>query len=151
MNGDWTDFQPTPAARVPKPHGGSYAQFIAAWRRVVTVFRQAGVRNVQWVFNPTTDTYPGTTDVRLIYPGSAYVDVLGLDGYNWGSGKGLQWRSFSEVYRVQYQRVVALDPNKPVWICEISSSDPRSVVGSEASISAPSIASKGALHKRGCR
>jgi len=30
-------------------------------------------------FNPTTDTYAGTTPVTSIWPGAAYVDVLGLD------------------------------------------------------------------------
>jgi hypothetical protein len=124
MNGDWTTFQPTPAGE--KPHGGTPAEFIAAWRYVVTYLRARGATNLRWVFNPTTDTYPGTTDIRTIYPGDAYVDVLGLDGYNWGN-TGVNWgpwRTFEDIYRVQYDRLVALHPTAPVWICEVGCKEP---------------------------
>ena len=108
MNGDWTSFQPTPAGE--KEHGGTPEEFIAAWRYLVTYLRDRGATNLRWVFNPTTDTYEGTTDIRTIYPGDDYVDVLGLDGYNWGN-TGLswgQWRTFEDIYREQYDRLVAL-------------------------------------------
>jgi beta-mannanase len=78
------------------------------------------------VFNPTTDTYEGTTDIRTIYPGDDYVDVLGLDGYNWGNtGLGWgPWRTFEDIYREQYDRLVALHPTAPVWICEVGCKEP---------------------------
>ncbi|MCU1655559.1 MAG: hypothetical protein JWO57_215 [Pseudonocardiales bacterium] len=122
MNGDWTAFQPTPAG--DRPAGGSYAQFIAAWRYVVTFFRGHGASNVRWVFNPTADTYAGTTPVSSIWPGRAYVDVLGLDGYNWGSGGQFAWRGFSDIFTAQYARLTALDPGLPVWVCETGSKEP---------------------------
>lgn len=122
MNADWTAFQPT--ADGNRPAGGTPAEFIAAWRYVVGFFRDHGATNARWVFNPTTDTYAETTDVRTIFPGSAYVDVLGLDGYNWGNGGVLQWRSFESIYQQQYQRLVALDAFAPVWVCEFASKEP---------------------------
>jgi hypothetical protein len=122
MNGDWTAFQPT--ADGSRPAGGTPAQFIAAWRYLVTFFRTHGATNVRWVFNPTTDTYPATTPVSAIWPGSAYVDVLGLDGYNWGTGGWFTWRSFSDIYTTQYRNLVALDPAAPVWVCEFASKEP---------------------------
>ena len=122
MNADWVPFQP--GGRPGTTAGGSAAQFIAAWRYVVTFFRTHGAANARWVFNPTTDTYAETTDVRTIYPGSSYVDVLGLDGYNWGSGGILQWRSFADVYTTQYKRLVNLAPSAPVWVCEFASKEP---------------------------
>ena len=122
MNADWSAFQPTTDAA--RPAGGTYAQFIAAWRYVVTYFRAHGATNVRWVFNPTTDTYAETTSVASIWPGAAYVDVLGLDGYNWGTGGIFRWRSFSQIYSTQYQRLVALAPTMPVWICEFGSKEP---------------------------
>ncbi|MCH8626728.1 hypothetical protein MM440_02755 [Arsenicicoccus piscis] len=141
MNGDWAAHQPLPAGGQQKARGGTPAQFNAAWRRVVTLFRQQGVTNVRWVFNPTTDTYAGTTDIRSIWPGAGYVDVLGLDGYNWGDGAGLRWRSFTDIYTEQYRRLVALKPGAPVWICEISSADPTSR-GAGPAVSAPAGQSK---------
>jgi hypothetical protein len=124
MNGDWTSFQPTPAGE--KEHGGTPEEFVAAWRYLVTYLRDRGATNLRWVFNPTTDTYEGTTDIRTIYPGDDYVDVLGLDGYNWGN-TGLnwgQWRTFEDIYREQYDRLVALHPTAPVWICEVGCKEP---------------------------
>ena len=127
MNGDWTAFQPT--ADGSRPAGGTPAEFVAAWRHVVTLFRNNGATNVKWVFNPTTDTYAETTDVRTIFPGSNYVDLLGLDGYNWGTGGVFSWRSFADVYTSQYQRLVALAPSTPVWVCEFASKEPLELDG----------------------
>ena len=124
MNGDWQSQQPT--ARPTDGYATGYQAFIAAWRNLVSVFRAEGVTNVRWVFNPTTDTYAETTDVRRIWPGAAYVNILGLDGYNWGTGGNLTWRSFANIYQVQYNRLVALAPTLPLWICEIGCADPLS-------------------------
>lgn len=122
MNGDWAAYQPTAAGSLPA--GGTPTQFIAAWRYLVTFFRSHGATNARWVFDAAADTYSQTTDVRTIFPGSAYVDVLGLDGYNWGNGLGLRWESFRSIFQTQYQRLVALDPRAPVWVCEFGSKEP---------------------------
>jgi len=132
MNGDWQSFQPK--ATPTDGYASGYLAFQAAWRNLVNVFRSEGVTNVRWVFNPTTDTYAETTDVRRIWPGRTYVDVLGLDGYNWGTGGIFAWRSFSNVYQTQYNRLVALAPDRPVWICEVGCADPLST---QNSVTAP--------------
>lgn len=124
MNGDWQSFQPTPDGA--KANGGTPAEFVAAWRHVVDHLRTAGVDNVKWVFNPTVDTYAETTDVSDIWPGAGYVDVLGLDGFNWGKDSQWgKWRSFTAVFDKQYQRLTRLHPTAPVWICEVGSKEPR--------------------------
>jgi hypothetical protein len=123
MNADWVDFQPTTSGSAQ--FGGTPAQFIAAWRHVVDRFRLDGVTNVRWVFNPTADTYVETTNVATIWPGTNYVDVLGMDGYNWGNGGILTWRSFYDIFSTQYDRLTALDASKPVWICEFGSKEPK--------------------------
>lgn len=123
MNGDWQDFQPTPSGG--KRYGGTPAEFVAAWRHVVDHFRDRGVTNVKWVFNPTTDTYAGTTPVESIWPGAAYVDVLGLDGFNWGRDASWgTWQSFTTIFAAQYKRLTALHPTAPVWVCEVGSKEP---------------------------
>ena len=71
-----------------------------------------------------TDIYDGTTPVTSIWPGAGYVDVLGLDGYNWGTGGVFAWRSFGAIYAIQYARLVALAPTLPVWVCETGSKEP---------------------------
>jgi hypothetical protein len=127
MNGDWQPFQPTRDGRAPA--GGTYAQFVAAWRYLVTFFRAHGATNVRWVFDPTADTYAGTTDVRAIWPGARYVDVLGIDGYNWGTGGIFRWRSFADVFTAQYRRLTGLSATLPVWICEFGSKEPSRADG----------------------
>ncbi|MDN4174928.1 glycosyl hydrolase [Nocardioides sp. SOB77] len=124
MNGDWQDFQPT--AGGGRSAGGTYAEFKAAWRHVVDHLRARGATNLRWVFNPTADTYAETTPVERIWPGRRYVDVLGLDGFNWGRDAGWgRWRSFAGIFREQYRRLTALAPALPVWICEVASKEPR--------------------------
>jgi mannan endo-1,4-beta-mannosidase len=123
MNGDWQTFQPT--ADGSRVHGGTYAEFRQAWRYVVTYLRDRGADNLRWVFNPTADTYAETTPVSRIWPGAAYVDVLGLDGFNWGKDAGWgRWRSFPQIFGEQYAELTALHPRAPVWICEVSSKEP---------------------------
>jgi hypothetical protein len=124
MNGDWQAFQPTPAGE--RAFGGTYGEFIAAWRHVVDYTRAHGATNLKWVFNPTTDTYAQTTPVAKIWPGDAYVDVLGLDGFNWGKdNKWGKWLSFERIYKRQYANLTALSATDPVWVCEFGSKEPR--------------------------
>ncbi len=124
MNGDWQTFQPT--ADGAQPHGGTYREFTQAWRYVVTYLQSRGADNLRWVFNPTADTYAETTRVKAIWPGAAYVDVLGLDGFNWGKDSSWgRWRSFRQIFQRQYRKLTALHPRAPVWICEVSSKEPR--------------------------
>jgi hypothetical protein len=75
---------------------GTAAEFIAAWRRVVTIFNQQGATNVEWTLQMTAYAFRvNTGDARHIsrwYPGDAWVDNVGADAYNWnvcgeGSGK----------------------------------------------------------------
>lgn len=56
------------------------AEFVAAWRHMVTVFRQLGAGNVIWVWNPNRSD-SSTVPLRAWYPGDAYVSWIGLDAY----------------------------------------------------------------------
>jgi beta-mannanase len=124
MNGDWQSFQPT--ADGSRVHGGTYGEFRRAWRYVVTYLRDRGADNLRWVFNPDASTYAGTTPIARIWPGADYVDVLGLDGYNWGRDSGWgRWQSFSAIFGRQYTNLTALAAGLPVWICEVSSKEPQ--------------------------
>ncbi len=80
---------------------------------------------------PAADTYAETTKVSTIWPGTRYVDVLGIDGFNWGRDSSWgRWRSFRQVFQPMYDQLTGLDPRLPVWICEFSSKEPRRRDGS---------------------
>jgi mannan endo-1,4-beta-mannosidase len=74
MNGTWYSWgsgHATPAA------------FVAAWRHVVTVFRQAGATNVTWLWSVTAVSESGLNAPWLgqWWPGAQWVGLVGIDGY----------------------------------------------------------------------
>lgn len=71
MNGNWYPWG---------EDGDTPANFTAAWRHIVGIFRAAAVRNVTWLWDPNV-AYPGGPPLEDWYPGDGYVDWVGLDGY----------------------------------------------------------------------
>jgi beta-mannanase len=117
MNGSWYPWGGT-------ANGNSAADYVRAWRRLHGIFAGAGAANVRWVWSPLAEDVPATPENALerYYPGPGYVDVLALDGYNWGTSEpGFGgWRTFDEVFGAAYQRIARLGP-QPVWIAETAS------------------------------
>jgi Glycosyl hydrolase family 26 len=62
-------------------YGGSPQPFIAAWRRVVRIFRAKRVLNVLFDWNPIRVASSASQDPRPYYPGNHFVDVIGTDAY----------------------------------------------------------------------
>jgi mannan endo-1,4-beta-mannosidase len=54
--------------------------FVAAWRHIVTLFRNQGAGNVTWLWTLQADE-PGTGPIASWWPGSQYVTWVGIDGY----------------------------------------------------------------------
>jgi mannan endo-1,4-beta-mannosidase len=71
MNAPWYQW----GERYVKP-----AVFVAAWRHLVTVFRQAGADNVTWLWTIQADE-PGTGPISMWWPGKQYVTWVGIDGF----------------------------------------------------------------------
>jgi beta-mannanase len=112
MNGNWYPW----AGSV---NGNSPALYIQAWRRMHDIFAQAGASNVRWVFSPN-NTDVGGKRMEEFYPGAGYVDVLAVDGYNWGSTAPANggWQSFNEVFKGAYDRLAKLG-GQPIWLAEV--------------------------------
>jgi mannan endo-1,4-beta-mannosidase len=72
MNGDWYSW----GYRHTSP-----ADFVAAWRHIVTVFRQEGAYNVTWLWTVNQQRPKGTEPVHAWWPGTNYVTWIGIDGY----------------------------------------------------------------------
>ena len=122
MNGDWYPW----AEGVDGNGAGSYA---AAWRHVHDVVAAQGAANVRWVWTPNVP-YTGSTDLAGLYPGDAYVDVVGLDGYNWGTGvTGHSWVQPADLFGPGLERLRGIAPGKPIIVAETASSE---VGGSKA-------------------
>jgi Glycosyl hydrolase family 26 len=54
--------------------------WVAAWRRVVSTFRQAGASNVTWLWT-VNSVNASAAPLSQWWPGGAYVDWVGIDGY----------------------------------------------------------------------
>ena len=99
----------------------SSESFIAAWRHVHEIFSREGVKNVRWVFSVNVPK-ANSISIASLYPGDAYVDWTGIDGYNWGTTQSWShWTSFDETFHSTYQQILAVAPTKPLMISEFNS------------------------------
>ncbi len=110
MNGNWFPWAPAGSNTTP-------AEYVRAWRHVHDVVTAAGARDVQWVWSPNVQ-YTGSTPLPELYPGDAYVDWLGLDGYNWGPAAGHSWQSPAQVFAPSLQALGALS-DRPMMLAEV--------------------------------
>ncbi|NLP15240.1 MAG: cellulase family glycosylhydrolase [Clostridium sp.] len=97
--------------------------YIAAFRRIVDIFRQNGATNVKWIYTVNCDNVGDGTSYMGYYPGDNYVDYAAIDGYNWGTTQdwGSRWQSFDEIFSRAYNALLAT--NKPILIAEFASTE----------------------------
>jgi beta-mannanase len=103
--------------------GNSAADYVAAWRHVVSIFRADGASNTEFVWAPNVDD--GGIPFTQYFPGEEWVDDVGLDGYNWGSAfasTGHSWLSLGDTFASSYATLTQLSA-KPVMITETGSAE----------------------------
>jgi hypothetical protein len=119
MNGTWFSWS-------DGANGNRPGEFAAAWRHVHDIFAEVGATNATWVWCPNIDPANTMQSLSSVYPGDAYVDWTGLDGYNWGTNpaKPSGWQTFGQLYSSTYRRIVeSVAPSKPMMIGEVASSE----------------------------
>lgn len=117
MNGNWSAWGGT-------VNGNQPSDFIPAWRHIHDIFEQEGADNVLWVWAPNRNgSQAAAADTfDSYYPGDAYVDYIGLCGYNWGTMYNFPWwvstwQTLEEVFGDSYD-VMAARTGKPFVIAE---------------------------------
>ncbi len=113
MNGDWFEWGRSP-------------YFVAAWRRFHDIVEKVGATNVTWAWVPNTIWSDPASNPRRYYPGSAYVDWVGMDAYNFGTNplqSGSTWMSPAELIGPTLRDLDRIAPGKPVCICETASTE----------------------------
>jgi hypothetical protein len=100
---------------------GTAADYVAAYRHYVAVFRAHGASNVQFGTAFTPNTY--ATSIASWYPGDDVVDWIGADAYNFaGCAPGLPaWRSLATAASAFYQWGSAR--GKPLMLAEWGSAE----------------------------
>ena len=97
MNSDWTSYGSSASLCDPEI-------YIEIWRKIYDIFKEEGVNNTIWIFNPNDQSYPpaGYNSTLAFYPGNEYVQVFGVTGYNTGTyyaeKNNEKWRTFKEIY-----------------------------------------------------
>lgn len=113
MNGNW---YPWDGAN----NGGALgpAKYILAWKHIHDIFTANNATNVKWVWSVNQASWPNEAwnTFDAYYPGTNYVDYIGIDGYNWAQGS---WQTFDEIFSTAYNSLNSY--NKPLMIAEFSS------------------------------
>lgn len=93
--------------------------FKKAWRYIVNRVRARGANNILWVFHAMNYSYPQDTwnMVDQYYPGSDYVDWLGLSVYG-QQFKDEGWNTFTPLISWPYREICEVDATKPVMLAE---------------------------------
>jgi hypothetical protein len=105
MNGTWFDYgygHTTPT------------DFVAAWRHVHQVVDSV-TNLVSWLWTVNIPAANRTEPIAPLYPGSQYVDLIGIDGYDWSGSL-----SFNDIFGTTIREVKAIDPSKRILIAETS-------------------------------
>ena len=98
MNGNWYPWGTTEATP---------AEFVAAWRHIHDLFAAAGATNVIWVWNPNIVNPMPDVGLAPFWPGSGYVNWVGITGYFATTGPdtfaGVYGPTMAEVSEVHQQ------------------------------------------------
>lgn len=124
----------------PWAANGHAAAYVAYWQQIVDTMRSVPGQSFTFEWNPTAGDL-GVGNLADYYPGSAYVDYIGLDLYdqNWATYPGItsQWKSYlTEPYGLDWLASFAAAEGKQITLPEWGlSPDPSSNDGGVASAS----------------
>jgi hypothetical protein len=128
MNGDWYPW----GAGV---QGNTPDQYVQAWRHVRNVFDTTGAHNVRWCWAPNVPDGLLTETATMLmdfFPGADAVDLLGLDGYNWGPARSTGWIEAPTLFRAGIQELRSLRTDLPILITETASAEAPNDDGAKA-------------------
>lgn len=116
MNGWWAPWG-------VEVNGNSASAYVAAWRHIVDIARSEGATNIRWVWCPNVDNDGLGVPFASLYPGDAYVDWVGLDGFNRGtSWSSTSWVTLERIFTVSIRHLREVS-GKPLLIGETGSSE----------------------------
>ncbi|MCP4307501.1 MAG: hypothetical protein GY788_22030, partial [bacterium] len=124
----WFTFHHEPEASGSTAYGDA-ADFVAAWRKFVDIFRDRGATNVRFAWIMTHWSFEtSASDSRYAdhwYPGDGYVDLIGSDAYNWDKCRSSStdyWRTLEDT--IEPQRQFGLKhPNQDLLLAEVASTE----------------------------
>lgn len=108
MNGDWYPWSGTKNNNSPLKH-------ILAYRYIHDFFKDVPNVKFGWAINNESVPDTANNQIELYYPGNAYVDYVGVNGFNFGDS----WQSFNEIFGNALEKLKAYQ--KPIYIFSFAS------------------------------
>jgi hypothetical protein len=121
MNGTWYEWS---ERRAPSYQPDAY---IAAWRQIVTSMRSVPGQHFKFLWT----VYPAATSVIECWPGSAYVDYIGTDIFDWyGSGDGYYPHTASGAldHEKKWQQILTTEPGGLNWMGAFSHATGKPII-----------------------
>ncbi|MES2094775.1 MAG: glycosyl hydrolase [Actinomycetota bacterium] len=127
MNGNWYPWSEDDG-KGGAVNGNRPGDFVKMWQRVHDIFQEEGANSlVAWIWAPNivnnlpvTHQAPGYLD--SLYPGSAYVDIVGLSGYLRPAYKPENDFSFDYTFTPSLRELRRIT-DKPIFLAEIGASE----------------------------
>ena len=115
---------------------GTNVDFIDAWRRIVSIFRERGVTNATyaWIMTDYSFEVQDRRAASLWYPGDEWIDAIGVDAYNWyrcRPNAPIEWRSLARTIEPMRQFARA-HPDEQLMVTEFGTVEDPAVPGRKA-------------------
>lgn len=110
LNGNWTPWSGTKNGNTPE-------LAVKAFRYVHDFFSDVPNVKIGWAVNSVSVPQTAENQIANYYPGEAYVDIVGVDGFN----MDYPWLSFEEIFSDSLETISQY--NKPVFIFSFGSAE----------------------------
>jgi len=121
MNGSWYEWS---EHRAPPSEPDAY---ILAWRQIVTTMRSVPGQHFKFMWT----VYMANASVAESWPGSAYVDYIGTDIFDWyGGGNGTYPHTASGAldHEEKWQQILTAEPGGLNWMAAFSQATGKPVI-----------------------
>jgi Glycosyl hydrolase family 26 len=121
MNGTWYEWS---VHRAPSSEPDAY---IRAWRQIVTTMRSVPGQHFKFVWT----LYPTGTSAAESWPGSAYVDYIGTDIFDWYGGPDRTYphtASGALDHEEKWQQILTTEPGGLNWTAAFSHATGKPII-----------------------
>jgi hypothetical protein len=121
MNGSWYEWS---EQRAPPSEPDAY---ILAWRQIVTAMRSVPGQHFKFLWT----VYPTNTSVAESWPGSAYVDYIGTDIFDWYGGPDYTYphtASGALDHEKKWHQILTAEPGGLNWMATFSQATGKPII-----------------------
>ena len=121
MNGPWYEWS---ERRAPSSEPDAY---VLAWRQIVTTMRSVPGQHFKFLWT----VYPTNTSLAESWPGSAYVDYIGTDIFDWYGGSNSTYPHTAAGaldHEEKWQQILTTDPGGLIWMAAFAKATGKPVI-----------------------